>query len=144
MFVNGQNIDYSSFNTKQMNKAMTNTLNENKHRSRVHYSNKAKKVYNYIKENNENIFVDSLITTINLEILTDYVALINTVSVASIKCIPCEKFTTYQELAKRCNDDWNVNRDDKFFKDKWGKKILVISYFNERTSMVYVICAIKN
>ena len=134
MLVNGQIIDYNRFNEKTLNDVMYNSLNNTKHRSRLSYSNKKKEIYEYVKNNCEKISIDSLILKVNIDIIVDFVAIIDH--------FPCDRIKTYQGIVNKCNSDWS-NADDKFFRDMWGTKILVISYYNKKTNTIYIISAFK-
>lgn len=134
MLINGQIIDYNHFNEKTLNDAMYNSLNNVKHRSRVYSSNKKKQIYEYVKNNCEKISIDSLVLKININIVVDFVVIIDHFS--------CDSIKTYQGIVNKCNSDWS-NADDKFFRDLWGTKIFVVSYYDKKTNMIYVISAFK-
>lgn len=125
-----------NFDAKQMQSTMFSVLND-KEGYRLSHSPVEEKIYRFIKKSDGKISADEMIKKINQKVARDYMGIFNQVMCGGVKCVGCKHITTYQEVAERCNKDWS-NPSDAFFRNGWGKNVIIVSYYNNKTDNCYV------
>lgn len=149
--ISGQFIDPCHFNEEKMNDVLFMKMNEF---TEAHYSyplfwedNGSRMIYRLIRKNNEKMDFDDLTLKINTQLQKRYDTTVlsraNLVgSVGLICCISSKDFNTYQDIATRCIEEWSTSENLIFM--KWGQIGNAISYFNNRTEMVYLFFGFYN
>jgi len=134
-------IDFNNFDNEIINRLVFDTLNTYNRYNIIDCFSENEKIYEYIKENCDNISIDSLITKINNEILGDPETIVLS-SAAIINCISCTGIKRYDEIVKQCFDNWS-NPSDMLFITSFGTNVGLINYYNKKTNMIYICCVLK-
>jgi hypothetical protein len=147
ILINGQDIDFSHFSEERMNEVMLINLNyyikSQGGDSVIRSLDAQKSIYRCIKRNNEKVALDSLSSKINNEILTEYDSP-SYLRVGILDSIPSQDIKTYQDIVIKCITDWTNSPSDAFFLIGWGKKVVVISFYNNRTNAIYISVVFKS
>ena len=142
--VNAQTIDYDHFDEDKMNEAlfsqMSNYTSKNCSYPLVQANIGKKRIYKFIKRNNDRLSLDDLNKTINTNILRRFdskaISQTNlTGNVGMICRINCQDSQTYQELADSCIEEWS-NSENLIFMG-WSRVANAISYYNAKTKIAY-------
>jgi hypothetical protein len=145
--LNAQIIDFSHFSEIRMNEVIFIDLNSyvksQDGDSVIRSYDAQKKIHRCIKLYNERLTLDNLSSKINNEILSEYDTPSN-LGVGILDSIPCQDIKTYQDIAIMCITDWENSPSDAFFLIGWGKKVVVTSFYNNRTNTIYISLVFKS
>jgi hypothetical protein len=147
IIVNSQDINWNKFDEKKLNREIFDLYDESNDYIFVNFPD-VKKVdqllwWNFNKiaiGKQKRLSTDELISKINQDILSNSVAIIDCIHLDKIKCVPCDQYKSYWEIAERCKKDWD-NPSDMFGINGF---ITVTSYFNKKTNTLYVVGFVKS
>lgn len=142
---NGQVIDFENFNQTTMNEILIKKMDEYtqsiQNYSVIQTSVGQRRLYRFIKNNNEKLSLDELNMRMNQLIKKRFDSKVvkdaNMVgSVGYINRYKVEGNTTYQEMADLCLTDWKSSENGVFL--YWAQIGNSLSYYNNRTNTVYL------
>lgn len=131
--INAQIVNYKDFYNERMDEVMFDTLKQ--YGDYIHdiYLYDRSTLYEIIKRNHKKLSIDKLSAKINARLSR----ISNGSIVGIMDSIQCKNLKTYQEIAGKCNSDWN-NPSDAFFRSMWGNKIMPVCYYNKKTGICYI------
>jgi hypothetical protein len=137
IIANAQDINWNKFDEKKLNREIFDLYDTINDYISVNFSD-VKKVDRLLHKNfgkKEQLSSDDFISKINRDVLTNSIAIIDCIHLDKVKCIPCDQYKSYWEIAERCRKDWD-NPSDMFGMSQF---ITVTSYYNKKTNTLYVV-----
>ena len=139
--INAQNIDYSNFNEGKADEVMFNRMNEY---TLFHGGDSLTqtiigqdKIYKCLRKKSYRLSLIDLSNFVNEKIMGRYDTP-HFLSVCLLDSISCKDINTYQELSDRCITDLESYPINWLFMMGWGNNIGVVSYFNIKSSTIYI------
>lgn len=139
MLINAQDIiDYKNFDEKKLDLILLNAMDGY---NKTEYPINQDEIYTLFKKKSGELSLFEISYELNHKILKNY-------DTDSLYCfgitssVLCENIITYQEIVERCLIDWQ-NPSDEFFLELGIRNILLTSYYNRKTNMVYIACVFR-
>jgi len=148
IFINAQVVDINQFDEGLMNSVLFAKMNNYSENTGSYSLCKTsigqKRIYQFLKKNNERLSLNCLNNEINYRILRKYesrvLARTNIVgNVGLIDCVKIRGISTYQAFADSCITHW-TNSENLIFMD-WSQIAEAVAYYNKREQVVYVFFA---
>jgi hypothetical protein len=140
--INAQTINFKNFDNKALNNAISDTLKPYRNYFYDTHIFNQNRIYNFIKKNHDKLSIDKLCAKINNRILKISDELQSISIVGIMDSVQCKNLKTYQDIASKCNSDWN-NPSDAFFRSIWGEKIMPVNYYDKETNICYIFVCLE-